>query len=83
MASVKKNMTTLRPAAGENYLDLTAGYGGHAQELIARIGSADLATLVDRDEFAISQLEPLAEQGARLIHSDFLQASEQLVAENR
>ncbi|MGE5310099.1 MAG: 16S rRNA (cytosine(1402)-N(4))-methyltransferase RsmH [Sphaerimonospora mesophila] len=73
----------LHPAAGENYLDLTAGYGGHAREIIARIGSANLATLVDRDQFAISQLEPLQQQGARLIHRDFLQASEELVAESQ
>lgn len=73
----------LHPAAGERYLDLTAGYGGHAKAVIARIGSANLATLVDRDEFAISQLESLSQQGARLIHSDFLQSSQKLVSEDR
>lgn len=73
----------LHPGKGESYLDLTAGYGGHAQAVIARIGSANLATLVDRDAFAIGQLESLGQQGARLIHSDFLEASQTLVTENR
>ena len=59
----------LHPGKGESYLDLTAGYGGHAQAVIARIGSANLATLVDRDAFAIGQLESLGQQGARLILS--------------
>ncbi|MDR0957350.1 MAG: 16S rRNA (cytosine(1402)-N(4))-methyltransferase RsmH [Candidatus Nomurabacteria bacterium] len=72
----------LKPKQGENYLDLTAGYGGHAREVIARIGAENLAILVDRDEFAISNLQDLKQAGARLIHSDFLNAAEQLKAEN-
>lgn len=72
----------LKPKQGENYLDLTAGYGGHAREVIARIGAGNLATLVDRDEFAISNLRDLEQAGARVIHSDFLTAAENLKAEN-
>ncbi|MCL1877032.1 16S rRNA (cytosine(1402)-N(4))-methyltransferase RsmH [Candidatus Saccharibacteria bacterium] len=68
----------LKPAQSETYLDLTAGYGGHAREVIARIGAANLATLVDRDEFAISQLEDLAQNGARVIRLDFLNAAQEL-----
>ena len=49
----------LKPEQGDRYLDLTAGYGGHARSVIAGIGSADLATLVDRDEFAIANLQRL------------------------
>ena len=71
----------LAPKKGENYLDLTAGYGGHAREVIARIGSANLATLVDRDEFAIEHLRDLEHDGARLIHADFLSSAEKLQAE--
>lgn len=68
----------LQPGEGEYYLDLTAGYGGHASSVIARIGSAKNATLVDRDEFAISKLEALKKRGAKIIHSDFLNASTRL-----
>ncbi len=72
----------LKPEQGNYYLDLTAGYGGHAKAVIARIGSADLATLVDRDDYAISQLSDLKEQGARLVHKDFLAAAKDLVEAN-
>jgi len=68
----------LKPKEGENYLDLTAGYGGHARAVIARIGDAHLATLVDRDDFAIDQLKDLEKDGARLINKDFLAAAEEL-----
>mgnify|MGYP002515914866 CR=1 FL=1 len=70
----------LNPQTGESYLDLTAGYGGHAKGVIARIGSANLATLCDRDQFAIDNLADLKEQGATLIHSDYLSAARQLVS---
>ena len=76
-------LNLLQPRTGESYLDLTAGYGGHAKEIIARIGSAKLATLVDRDAFAIDQLKPLEEQGARLMHDDFLSASKSLATEKQ
>lgn len=71
------------PAAGESYLDLTAGYGGHASTIIERTGAADKAVLVDRDEMAIAALQPLAEQGATLLHSDFLTATRQLASEGK
>jgi len=74
-------LDSLKPKEGENYLDLTAGYGGHAREVIARIGAENLATLVDRDEFAISNLRDLKQKGARIIHSDFLSAAEELKIE--
>lgn len=73
----------LKPAQGETYLDLTAGYGGHAREVIARIGDAKLATLIDRDEFAIGQLQDSKQAGAELIHLDFLNAAKKLRAKNR
>ncbi|MCL2280851.1 16S rRNA (cytosine(1402)-N(4))-methyltransferase RsmH [Candidatus Saccharibacteria bacterium] len=70
----------LKPKAGERYLDLTAGYGGHAQAVIARIGDGHLATLVDRDELAITELKNLERNGAKLIHSDFHRATKNLAA---
>lgn len=73
----------LDPKKGETYLDLTAGYGGHAKGIIARIGSASLATLCDRDQFAIDNLMGLKEQGATLIHSDYLSAVKQLAADGK
>jgi len=62
----------LAPKAGEHYLDLTAGYGGHAQAVVARIGSGKFATLVDRDQFAINYLqENFTSNKPRIIKSDF------------
>lgn len=65
----------LAPKPGEKYLDLTAGYGGHAREIISNLGSASFATLIDRDEHAIESLQSLAKEGARIIHSDFMSAA--------
>jgi len=68
----------LAPQSGESYLDLTAGYGGHATAVLARTSNPAGMCLVDRDSQAIAALEPLVKQGAKVIHSDFLQASQQL-----
>lgn len=69
----------LAPEPGQTYLDLTAGYGGHASRIMDVITPSS-ATLVDRDEQAIAHLGSFGEQGARLIHDDFGHASEQLAA---
>lgn len=76
-------LALLDPKPGESYLDLTAGYGGHARAILERTGNASSATLVDRDDFAISQLAEFGEKGARLLHTDFLGAARQLVEEGR
>jgi 16S rRNA (cytosine1402-N4)-methyltransferase len=68
----------LAPKKGEKYLDLTAGYGGHARAIIDKIGDSRLATLVDRDEMAINSLKRFEANGSRLIRSDFAAASEEL-----
>jgi len=75
---LQATLDLLAPKRGENYLDLTAGYGGHAAQVIGAIGDAHLATLVDRDEFAITALQTLAEAGARVLKSDYASAARQL-----
>lgn len=67
----------LDPKAGERYLDLTAGYGGHAAAIIERTHSP--ATLVDRDLHAIDVLRERFDGRVALEHTDFLQASRKLV----
>lgn len=67
----------LSPKMGETYLDLTAGYGGHASNIIEAIG-ASCATLVDRDARAIAALQPYGEAGAHLVQRDFATAAQQL-----
>lgn len=67
-------LSLLAPRPEETYLDLTAGRGGHARAIIGKIGSASNATLVDRDDDAIADLQPLQQAGAHLIKSDFASA---------
>jgi len=68
---LQATLDVLKPKKGDSYLDLTAGYGGHAGAIIAKIGDAHLATLVDRDQNAISSLQPFAKGGARVIKNDY------------
>jgi 16S rRNA (cytosine1402-N4)-methyltransferase len=77
----------LTPRAGESYLDLTAGYGGHASKVLAVTHAPDKTVLVDRDSHAIAQLEKVfgghavPQAQARILQMDFLQASQKLAAE--
>jgi 16S rRNA (cytosine1402-N4)-methyltransferase len=75
---LQATLDALAPQKGESYLDLTAGFGGHASQVIAAIGKASLATLVDRDESAITALMPLQEVGARVLKSDYAAAAKTL-----
>ena len=65
----------LDPQRGERYLDLTAGYGGHASAIMQLTGSPPV--LVDRDANAVKELRTLF-ANADIRHQDFLSASEQL-----
>lgn len=77
-------LTYLDPKNGESYLDLTAGYGGHASSVLERTLKPHAATLVDRDHNAIDYLkEKFASGLPELIHKDFLTASKQLHTEGR
>lgn len=73
----------LAPKKGENYLDLTAGYGGHARQILRRTTNYTESVLVDRDAFAQGQLHEFLEKGTDLMHTDFLSAAKQLVEEGR
>lgn len=74
----------LAPKSGESYLDLTAGYGGHARAIMERTGSLTTAVLVDRDQKAIDVLHQEFPAGTvSLRTSDFLTVSRELLAEGR
>lgn len=74
-------LTTLKPKNGDTYLDLTAGYGGHAQAILQKTGYTS-ATLVDRDSYAIASLQEsfLAKKAIKIIKSDFLAAAKNLLS---
>jgi 16S rRNA (cytosine1402-N4)-methyltransferase len=61
----------LAPQPGESYLDLTAGYGGHARAILGYTKAPEKAVLVDRDQMAIDALEPFASSGAQVIHDSY------------
>jgi 16S rRNA (cytosine1402-N4)-methyltransferase len=73
----------LKPISGENYLDLTAGYGGHARQILAKTTNYEDSVLVDRDDYAISHLSEFEQKGVRLLHTDFVSAARQLVEEGK
>ena len=76
-------LRSLDPQLGENYLDLTAGYGGHAGEVLKLTENFKESVLVDRDDYAIEHLSEYAAKGVRLMHTDFEYAARQLVEEGK
>ena len=65
----------LDPKPGNTYLDLTAGYGGHAERVLEKTLGAH-SVLVDRDKNAVDYLKQKFDQKSAVIrHQDFYQAS--------
>lgn len=73
----------LNPKLGEKYLDLTAGYGGHAGAVLAETKNYRESTLVDRDEYAMANLYAFETNGVQLVRADFVTAARQLIADGR
>lgn len=80
---LEATLDQLHPIQGEAYLDLTAGYGGHAERFLAKTNNYTEAVLVDRDDYAISQLDRFKQKGVRLLHTDFVSAARQLIEEDK
>lgn len=81
---LKEVLHYLQPERGESYLDVTAGYGGHADTVLERTGKSGLAVLIDRDNQAVEALkERFSRQGAEIIRQDYLSASRDLAVEGR
>jgi 16S rRNA (cytosine1402-N4)-methyltransferase len=74
----------LEPKKGESYLDLTAGYGGHAQEVLNITQNYSDSVLVDRDENAILHLKSLFKgRGIEIIHDNFYDAAKKMREEGK
>lgn len=80
---LESTLEMLNPKKDENYLDLTAGYGGHANRILSVTGNYAESVLVDRDENAIKRLKSLSDKGARLLHTDFVTAARQMIDEGQ
>lgn len=72
-------MANLSPQPGEKYLDLTAGYGGHAKSILDVTLNYKDSVLVDRDDFAIEHLKAKFPHEISLMHTDFYSAVLQLI----
>ena len=71
----------LNPKTGDRYLDLTAGYGGHAKPILEITGNNKESYLVDRDPSAIEFLKSeFKNQEVNLMNQDFYSASEELLS---
>lgn len=68
-------LAVLQPKPGETYMDLTAGYAGHASEILDVTRNYKGSVLVDRDENAIRVLEEkFKDTGIRIVKNDFYNA---------
>ncbi len=77
---LEATLDVLSPKQGETYLDLTAGYAGHASRILAMTGKDSGSVLVDRDENAINELrKTFAEQEVQIVQSDFVRAAQREV----
>ena len=73
----------LDPQLDESYLDVTAGYGGHAKVVIGQTKAPLKATLVDRDKNSIDFLTREFAGEVEIIKSDYLTASKSLLKKGR
>ncbi len=76
---LREVLETISPKKGESYLDLTAGYGGHANEILKATNAT--AVLVDRDNNAVEALKKrfVGKSDISIRQLDFLSASQELV----
>jgi len=71
----------LKPKTGDSYLDLTAGYGGHANPILEITGNNKESYLVDRDPNAIDFLnQEFKGHEINILNQDFYSASKQLLS---
>jgi len=72
----------LDSGSGQSYLDLTAGYGGHAAAVLERTSAPEQAVLVDRDDHAVQALRKRFGDKLDIRHTEFLSALELLAGES-
>jgi 16S rRNA (cytosine1402-N4)-methyltransferase len=74
----------LSPARGQSYLDVTAGFGGHARAVLDLTQNFKNSVLVDRDSEAIDALEEaFANTDVKIVCNNFLSASDDLKKQGR
>lgn len=74
----------LAPEKGDTLLDVTAGYGGHAQAILNVTGQKDNSVLIDRDKNSIDQLvKRYKDTKLTILHDDFAHATQELSKKGR
>ena len=77
---LKEVLEWLRPQLGESYLDLTAGYGGHAQEILDVTQNYKGTILNDRDANAVEYLQAkYHEEKPQIVQDSFYNTAWRLV----
>ena len=73
-------LANLQPSLNESYLDLTAGYGGHAESILDVTQNYKDSVLVDRDEYAADYLkDKFNGKNITIMNTDFYNATLQLL----
>jgi 16S rRNA (cytosine1402-N4)-methyltransferase len=72
-------LEVLNPRPGQSYFDGTAGYGGHAAEILDKIGPEGRAILIDRDAEAVQALSARFNGSVEIRHQSYLEAAEELL----
>ena len=69
-------LSVMNPQPGESYLDLTAGYGGHAEKILGITQNYNDAVLVDRDDNATNFLNAkYQEVKPKIVQKSFYEAA--------
>ena len=69
-------LDVLKPRLGESYLDLTAGYGGHASKILDLTRNYKESVLIDRDSFAMEYLRgKYVSEPVKIVNDDFYSAT--------
>jgi 16S rRNA (cytosine1402-N4)-methyltransferase len=71
-------LVLLAPKVGDTYLDLTAGYGGHASLVLGATKNSK-AVLCDRDPEAVSYLKSHISSSVPVLHENFSEACDRLL----
>ena len=81
---LEQTLETLAPQRGESYLDLTAGYGGHAEAVFAVTRNFAGSVLVDHDDTAIEYLKKKFKgHDTTIMRNNFANACLELLEKNR
>lgn len=76
-------MDVLHPTVGDSYLDLTAGYGGHASLVLEQTKNFKGTVLCDRDKEAIAHVNQLFDGKVQTIHQNYSDACDELIQKGR